>query len=138
MNGDIEVLKKQLEDMGGILNAVPGQKFECKSEQTLLIIQRRMEDSELLAHLKTFTGLFSKEDEPTVMELSNAAVAFVKIKTLVEAGKTDFDAVTIRALIKEFNVQKVKVENIIVLSRLNVQAAEDFQKEAIEKTMSKC
>ena len=138
MNGDIEVLKKQLEDMGGILNAVLGQKFECKSEQTLLIIQRRMEESELLAHLKTFTGLFSKEDEPTVMELSNAAVAFVKIKTLVEAGKTDFDAVTIRALIKEFNVQKVKVENIIVLSRLNVQAAEDFQKEAIEKTMSKC
>lgn len=137
MNDEIEIIKKQLPEMAGILNAVPGERFEIKGAQTLLIVQRRMEDSELQRELSVYTHLFSKEELPSVTELSNAAVAFVKIKTLCEAGKTDFDHVSIRELIKEFNAQKTKVLNIIHLSKVNALTAEDYQKEVIKKTLDK-
>lgn len=137
MNDEIEIIKKQLPEMAGILNAVPGERFEIKGAQTLLIVQRRMEDSELQRELSVYTHLFSKEELPSVTELSNAAVAFVKIKTLCEAGKTDFDQVSIRELIKEFNAQKTKVLNIIHLSKVNALTAEDYQKEVIKKTLDK-
>ena len=137
MNDEIEIIKKQLPEMAGILNAVPGERFELKCSQTLLIVQRRMEESELQRQLSIYTTLFSKEDVPTSTELSNAAVAFVKIKTLCEAGRNDFDAVSTRELIKEFNAQKTKVLNIIHLSKVNALTAEDYQKEVIRKTLDK-
>ncbi len=137
MNDEIEIIKKQLPEMAGILNAVPGERFELKCSQTLLIVQRRMEESELQRQLSIYTTLFSKEDVPMSTELSNAAVAFVKIKTLCEAGRNDFDAVSTRELIKEFNAQKTKVLNIIHLSKVNALTAEDYQKEVIRKTLDK-
>ena len=137
MNDEIEIIKKQLPDMAGILNAIPGERFEIKGAQTLLIVQRRMEDTELQRELSVYTHLFSKESSPGVTELSNAAVSFVKIKTLCEAGKTDFDQVSIRELIKEFHAQKTKVVNIIHLSKVNALTAEDYQKEVIQKTLDK-
>lgn len=137
MNDEIGIIKKQLPEMAGILNAVPGERFEIKGAQTLLIVQRRMEDSELQRELSVYTYLFTKEETPSVTELSNVAVAFVKIKTLCEAGKTDFDQVSIRELIKEFNAQKTKVLNIIHLSKVNALTAEDYQKEVIKKTLDK-
>ena len=137
MNDEIEIIKKQLPDMAGILNAIPGERFEIKGAQTLLIVQRRMEDTELQRELSVYTHLFSKEGLPGVTELSNAAVSFVKIKTLCEAGKTDFDQVSIRELIKEFHAQKTKVVNIIHLSKVNALTAEDYQKEVIQKTLDK-
>ena len=137
MNDEIEIIKKQLPEMAGILNAVPGERFELKCSQTLLIVQRRMEESELQRQLSIYTTLFSKEDVPMSTELSNAAVAFVKIKTLSEAGRNDFDAVSTRELIKEFNAQKTKVLNIIHLSKVNALTAEDYQKEVIRKTLDK-
>ena len=137
MNDEIEIIKKQLPEMAGILNAVPGERFELKSSQTLLIVQRRMEDSELQRQLSIYTTLFSKEDVPMSTELSNAAISFVKIKTLCEAGRNDFDAVSTRELIKEFNAQKTKVLNIIHLSKVNALTAEDYQKEVIRKTLDK-
>ena len=137
MNDEIEIIKKQLPEMAGILNAVPGERFELKCSQTLLIVQRRMEESELQRQLSIYTTLFSKEDVPMSTALSNAAVAFVKIKTLCEAGRNDFDAVSTRELIKEFNAQKTKVLNIIHLSKVNALTAEDYQKEVIRKTLDK-
>ena len=137
MNDEIEIIKKQLPDMAGILNAIPGERFEIKGAQTLLIVQRRMEETELQRELSVYTHLFSKEGSPGVTELSNAAVSFVKIKTLCEAGKTDFDQVSIRELIKEFHAQKTKVVNIIHLSKVNALTAEDYQKEVIQKTLDK-
>ena len=118
MNDEIEIIKKQLPDMAGILNAIPGERFEIKGAQTLLIVQRRMEDTELQRELSVYTHLFSKESSPGVTELSNAAVSFVKIKTLCEAGKTDFDQVSIRELIKEFHAQKTKVVKVVNIIHL--------------------
>ncbi len=137
MNEDMEIIKKQLPEMAGILNAVPGERFEIKASKTLLIVERRMEQSDLKNQLFVYTHLFSKEGMPGITELSNAAVSFVKIKTLCEAEKTDFDQVTIRELVKEFNAQKTKVRNIIRLSSVNALTAEDYQKEVIKKTLEK-
>ena len=51
MSDELEIIKKQLPEMAGILNAVPGERFELKCAQTLLIVQRRMEESELQTQL---------------------------------------------------------------------------------------
>lgn len=137
MHDEIEIIKKQLPEMAGILNAVPDERFELKCAQTLLIVQRRMEESELQTQLSVYTHLFSKEGLANITELSNAAVAFVKIKTLCEAGKANFDQISIRELIKEFHSQRTKVLNIIHLSKVNALAAEEYQKEVIRKTLDK-
>ena len=65
------------------------------------------------------------------------AVAYVKIKTLCEAGNSNFDQISIRELIKEFHAQETKVLNIIHLSKVNALAAEDYQKEIIKRTLNK-
>ena len=137
MNEEIKIIKKLLPEMAGILNAVPGERFESKSAETLLIVKRRMEASDLQREISVYTHLFSKDGVPNVTDLSNAAVAFVKIKTLCEIEKLNFDAISIRELIKEFNTQKTKVLNIIHLSKVNALTAEDYQKEVIKKTLDK-
>ena len=43
---ELEVLKKELPEMVSIMNALPGDRFDMKSAQTILIVQRRMEQSE--------------------------------------------------------------------------------------------
>ena len=111
MSDELEIIKKQLPEMAGILNAVPGERFELKCAQTLLIVQRRMEESELQTQLAIYNHLFSKEGTASITDLSNVAVAYVKIKTLCEAGNSNFDQISIRELIKEFHAQETKVED---------------------------
>ena len=137
MSNEFQLVKKHLSDMGGILNAIPDEPFEMRGVETLQIVLRRMETSDLQRELSTFMSLFSKDHAPTGTELSNAAVSFVKVKTLCEAEQMDFDAKSSRELIKEFKTQKTKVENIINLSKVNALTAEDYQKEAINKTLEK-
>ena len=96
MSDELEIIKKQLPEMAGILNAVPGERFELKCAQTLLIVQRRMEESELQTQLAIYNHLFSKEGTASITDLSNVAVAYVKIKTLCEAGNSNFDQISIR------------------------------------------
>lgn len=137
MNEEMEIVKKLLSEMAEILNAVPGERFELKCAQTLLIVQRRMEHSDMQAQLSIYTHLFSKEELPSMTELSNAAVSYVKIKTLCETEMMEFDPISTRALVKEFHAHKTKVLNIIHLSKVNALTAEDFQKEIINKTLQK-
>lgn len=137
MSDELEIIKRQLPEMAGILNAIPGERFELKCAQTLLIVQRRMEESELQTQLAIYNHLFSKEGTASITDLSNVAVAYVKIKTLCEAGNSNFDQISIRELIKEFHAQETKVLNIIHLSKVNALAAEDYQKEIIKRTLNK-
>ena len=123
MSDELEIIKKQLPEMAGILNAVQGERFELKCAQTLLIVQRRMEESELQTQLAIYNHLFSKEGTASITDLSNVAVAYVKIKTLCEAGNSNFDQISIRELIKEFHAQETKGLNIIHLSKVNDLAA---------------
>lgn len=80
---ELEVLKKALPEMVSIMNALPGERFDMKSAQTILIVQRRMEQSELSKQLGIFAQLLSKNEPATMDDLVAAAVAYIRIKTLV-------------------------------------------------------
>lgn len=134
---ELEVLKKQLPDMAAIMNAIPGERFEIKSVQTILIIFRRMECSELATQLGIYSRILSQEEPVSVKDLTDAAVAYVKIKTLVESDATEYFPIIRRNLVKEFKIQQTKLENIIRLSKVNALTAENRQKELIEKTVVK-
>ena len=134
---ELEVLKKQLPDMAAIMNAIPGERFEIKSAQTILIIFRRMECSELTTQLGIYSRIMTQQEAVSVKDLTDAAVAYVKIKVLVESDATEYSPIIRRNLVKEFKTQQTKLENIIRLSKVNAFAAENHQKELIEKTVGK-
>lgn len=119
------------------MNALPGDRFDMKSAQTILIVQRRMEQSELSKQLGIFAQLLSKNEPATMDDLVAAAVAYVRIKTLVEGNETEYSPMIARELIKEYKTQQTKLKNILRLSKVNVLTAESYQRVLIEKTIGK-
>ena len=134
---ELEVLKKALPEMVSIMNALPGERFDMKSAQTILIVQRRMEQSELSKQLGIFAQLLSKNEPATMDDLVAAAVAYIRIKTLVEGNETGYSPVIVRDLVKEYKTQQTKLKNILRLSKVNILTAESYQRAVIEKTILK-
>ena len=134
---ELEVLKKELPEMVSIMNALPGDRFDMKSAQTILIVQRRMEQSELSKQLGIFAQLLSKNEPATMDDLVAAAVAYVRIKTLVEGNETEYSPRIVRELVKEYKTQQTKLKNILRLSKVNILTAESYQRTVIEKTILK-
>lgn len=137
MSEVITILDKQIDQMAKVFNVVPGDLFRFKDTDTLLIVQRKLEDSDLKTALSFYNEIFARTDGVDLDDLCKSAIAYVKVKTLVENGTTHFDGRTTRALIKEFKSQIVKINNIIHLSTVNAMAAEPYQKEEIKKTLVK-
>lgn len=137
MNDEIVIIEKLLSEMSGIFNVLPGEIFRLKSSDTLLILQRRMNECDLRNQLAIYNEIFTKADGVSVSDLCVSVVAFVKIKVLVEGKKTDFEPRLVRELDKEFKNQKVKIENVIHLSKVNAMTADVYQKEHIDKTLKK-
>ena len=90
-------------------------------------MQRRMEETELKYQLGIYNEIFAKEKGATIIDITNSAVAFIKIKVLLTANADTFDAVSLRELIKEFKSQVARTTNIIRLSKANVMTAEAYQ-----------
>lgn len=134
---ELDILSKLLSDMAGVLNVTPGSVYSSKEADTLLVMQRRMSDCELKYELSIYNEIFAKEKGASIIDIVNSAVAFIKIKILVNAGADSFDAYTLRELIKEFRSQVARTNNIIRLSQANVMTAEAYQKEVIELTIRK-
>ena len=134
---ELDILSKLLSDMAGVLNVTPGSVYSSKEADTLLVMQRRMSDCELKYELSIYNEIFAKEKGASIIDIVNSAVAFIKIKILVNAGAESFDAYTLRELIKEFRSQVARTNNIIRLSQANVMTAEAYQKEVIELTIRK-
>lgn len=134
---ELDILSKLLSDMAGVLNVTPGSVYSSKEADTLLVMQRRMSDCELKYELSIYNEIFAKEKGASIIDIVNSAVAFIKIKILVNAGADSFDAYTLRELIKEFRSQVARTNNIIRLSQANVMTAEPYQKEVIELTIRK-
>lgn len=137
MNDEMEIIKKSLSQMAGIMNVIPGDTFSIKEADTLLVLQRRMSKSDLQDNLEKYNEVFSKKDGLSVLDLRDAAVCFIRIKVLIDSGDVDFTPYSTRNLIKEFRTQKTKISNIIRLSEMNVVAAEEYAKERIELTLDK-
>lgn len=137
MNDEIVIIEKLLSEMAGVMNVLPGDMFRMKNSDTLIILQRRMEESDLKNALVIFNEIFTCTIGATEKDLCQSVVAYVKIKVLVDAKVSDFEPKLIRELDKEFKNQRVKIDNIIHLSRVNAMTADAYQKEQIERTLKK-
>ena len=137
MNDEIVIIEKLLSEMAGVMNVLPGDMFRMKNSDTLIILQRRMEESDLKNALVIFNEIFTCTTGATEKDLCQSVVAYVKIKVLVDAKVSDFEPKLIRELDKEFKNQRVKIDNIIHLSKVNAMTADAYQKEQIERTLKK-
>lgn len=134
---EYKVFETILSEMAEIMNVIPGEAYRIKDEETLLILQRRMEECSLKEELASFNEVFALKNGCTIPKLCQFAVSFIKIKILVEAEQTDYTPGLYRDLIKEFHAQSTKVNNIIHLSEVNAVAADEYQKEKIDLVMEK-
>lgn len=134
---DLKLLQGLLPEMAGIINAEPGRPYTAKDAETLLILQRRLPEGDLKEELSHYNAIFGLHDGATVGDITDSVSAFVKIRVLLAGDQTDFDPRSLRDLIKECHVYIDKMTNIVRLSKTQGLTAEDFQRERIEKTISK-
>ncbi len=137
MNDELEIIKKILSPMEEIINAIPGERFVLKEADTLIIIERRMADSDLKKALHDYDRIFTCDNGVDIEDITRSMMSFVRIRMLVNEDQTDFDARLLRQLIKEYKAQMSKVINIIKLSRINAMSAAAFEREKIEVTIQK-
>ena len=134
---EVNILKQLLKDMSGVFNVAPGMTYSLNDADTLLVMQRRMQQSELQYQLGIYNEIFAKQKGASIKDITNSAVAYIKIKVLITEGIDNFDAKSLRELIKEFHSQIARTTNIIRLSKANALTAEAYQKEIIEHTIEK-
>ena len=134
---EMNILNQLLSEMSGVLNATPGATYTNKDVETLLVMHRRMPPSELQSQLGIYNEIFTKQKGASVKDITNSAVAFIKMKVLLTAGADNYDARSLRELIKEFKSQIARTTNIIRLSKANALTAEAYQREVIELTIEK-
>ena len=77
---DYNILSQLIKDMGNVVNVVPGNSFNSKDAETLLVIERRINDSELKQQLGIYNEIFAKEKGASVIDITNSAIAYVKQK----------------------------------------------------------
>ena len=134
---EMNILNQLLSEMSGVLNATPGAAYTNKDAETLLVMHRRIPPSELQSQLGIYNEIFTKQKGASVKDITNSAVAFIKMKVLLTAGADNYDARSLRELIKEFKSQIARTTNIIRLSKANALTAEAYQREVIELTIEK-
>ena len=131
------IIKQSLNGMAQIINAIPGETYANKEAETLLIMQHRLPESDLKKQIEIYNAIFAKQGGASISDITDSAIAYVKIKVLSEAELLDFDATSLRDLIKECRVNIDKTTNILRLSKTHLLTADEFQKERIEKTAKK-
>ena len=137
MNDEIIVLEKQLKEMSAVFSANVGEPFRINDGDTLLILQRRMKESDLLTALTGYDAIFAKAEKTSLEDICNSAAAYIRIKVLVENKSTDFNRELLGKLIREYNSHIAKVGNVIRLSRINLLAEENIEREHVKKTLEK-
>lgn len=131
------IIKQSLNGMAQIINAIPGETYANKEAETLLIMQHRLPESDLKKQIEIYNAIFAKQGGASISDITDSAIAYVKIKVLSEAELLDFDAKSLRDLIKECRINIDKTTNILRLSKTHLLTADEFQKERIEKTAKK-
>ena len=131
------IIKQSLNGMAQIINDIPGETYANKEAETLLIMQHRLPESDLKKQIEIYNAIFAKQGGASISDITDSAIAYVKIKVLSEAELLDFDAKSLRDLIKECRVNIDKTTNILRLSKTHLLTADEFQKEKIEKTAKK-
>lgn len=76
--------------LANVINVTPGSVYSSKEADTLLVMQRRIKDCELKSQLSTYNEIFSKEKGASIIDITNSAVAYIKMKILVTANAEDY------------------------------------------------
>ncbi len=132
-----KVLKSILPEMATIVNLIPGDVFSCKDAETLLIMQRKLPESDLRYELTVFNEIFAKQKGASISDIANSFVAYVKIKVLLDENNDCFEGHSYRSLFKECKNQEVRINNIVRLTNTSALTADDYQKEKIELVLRK-
>ena len=131
------IIKNDIPELAQVLNAVPGEVFSSKEAETLLIMQRRLPDSDLKEQLQIYNGIFAKQHGASIEDITASAIAYIKLKVLSENEQMDFDPKSLRNLIVECRTNIDKTTNIIRLSKTHAKTADSYQRERIESTIAK-
>lgn len=134
---DYLILSKFEEQMASIFNAKVGEVFTVVDVETIMILQRRLEESDLKRSLSIYNAIFSKIDGASLSDIKESASAFIRIRTLLSVEAENFDGKLYRQLVKEYRSQISKTKNLINVSKLNAMNAEQFQKAEIEAVLKK-
>lgn len=134
---DQKVLLSMITEMGTIINAVPKEPFVSKDADTLLIMQRRLPESDLKRQLVQYNEIFSKQTGVGIPDITNSMIAYVRIKVLLESKVDTFDGQAYRELYKECKNQIARTNNIVKLTKTSAVTAEEYQKDRIEITLKK-
>ncbi len=137
MDGNLELLRKLLPQMSFVMNMVTGDKIPMQDGEMLLILQRRMEESDLQKELAQFNEVFANVQDLSIEHLAVYANAYVRLKVLVENGAYDFQPSFYRILVKEYENQISKIENLIHLTEANSFTVEPYQAEKNKRMLEK-
>ena len=113
MNEEIRILQNKIDAMSSIYNAVAGESFRFIESDTLLILQRRMQESDLLIELSRYNEIFLKTDAVEIADIVKSGTAYIRIRCLVTEKSLFYTPVLLRQLIKDYKMQMTKVTNII-------------------------
>ena len=115
------IIKQSLNGMAQIINAIPGETYANKEAETLLIMQHRLPESDLKKQIEIYNAIFAKQGGASISDITDSAIAYVKIKVLSEAELLDFDATSLRDLIKELIRPQISLgfQRRICLLRMN-------------------
>lgn len=134
---DQKVLEAMLSQMGAIINAIPGEVFTMRDVDTLVIMQRRLQESDLKKQLSQYNEIFAKQSGAGIPDITNSMIAYIRIKVLLESGVDSFDGKAYRELFKECKSQITRINNIVRLTKTSSLTAEEYQKDRIEATLKK-
>ena len=134
---DNKVLMNLISQMGAIINAIPGESYSIVDVDTLVIMQRRLPESDIKKQLSQYNDIFAKQSGAGIPDITNSMIAYIRIKTLLESGVDTFDGKAYRELFKECKNQIARIGNIIRLTKTSSLTAEEYQKDRIAVTLQK-
>jgi hypothetical protein len=132
-----EILKKELPAMREILDAEPGKVYTSPSAETLTILMRRMEESDLKEAMKIYCSVFGKTKGAEIPDLVRSADAYLQILNLAEAKAVNFDGRTLRKLLQTYHTQIVRTGNVLHLTQVQQIAGDPVKQEALDRMTEK-
>lgn len=137
MTDEIQLLMQCRQELSEVFHLFPGDRFVPKCGDIIMILDRRLENSDLHLALREYSELLAAQDHTTLDRIVNCAVAYFEIVVLTDAGSDVFDPILKRELIKILNEQCKRTKNILQLSKINLITAMDDKRDSVQNTIEK-
>ena len=140
MANEFNALKIIMDELGTVIDAVPGVVYTVKSDtvDTLSIIEHSLEDSNLRTEIINYNRIFTKVSGVTTEDIVASAIAFIKIKTLTSVNNYNFTDLSIRELLKNYKTAIDKTKNVNKIAKgSKISITDQYEKEKIDRTIGK-